>query len=141
LEAGVRARTLAALAVVLLAAGCAAKRPVLYPNRHLQQVGETAAQAEIDECIRLAEAYDADPGRAGKVAERTVEGAAVGGASGAAAGAVLGSAGRGAGAGAAAGAAGGFVRGLFRGRQPDPIHRRFVEHCLRDAGYAVIGWR
>jgi hypothetical protein len=129
------------LPAALLAAGCAAKRPVLYPNRQLQALGQPAAQAEIDACIARAEAYGADPERGGQVADRTVEGAAVGGATGAAAGAVLGSAGRGAGAGAAAGAAGGFVRGLFRGRDPDPIHRRFVEHCLRDAGYEVIGWR
>lgn len=137
-----RAR-LAALVLVtaLLAAGCAARRPVLYPNRQLQSVGQPAAQAEVDRCIAEAEAYGAEPDRGGQVAGQTVEGAAVGGASGAAAGAVLGSAGRGAGAGAAAGAAGGFVHALFRGRDPDPIHRRFVEHCLRDAGYEVIGWK
>ena len=56
------------------------------------------------------------------------------------AGAVLGSVGRGAGAGAAAGAAGGLVRGLFRGREPTPVYRRFVERCLSDKGYEVIGW-
>jgi hypothetical protein len=141
LEAYVRARLALALAAILLASACAARRPVLYPNRQLQTTGPEAAQAEVDRCIADADAYGADPDRGGEVAERTVEGAAVGGAGGAAAGAVLGSAGRGAGAGAAAGAAGSFVRALFRGREPDPIHRRFVEHCLRDAGYEVIGWR
>jgi hypothetical protein len=34
---------------------CAKKRPVLYPNYHLQNVRNEQAQADIDECIRFAE--------------------------------------------------------------------------------------
>ena len=54
---------------------------------------------------------------------------------------MLGSAGRGAAAGAAGGGARSFLHGLFRWRDPDPIERNFVQECLRQRGYHVIGWR
>ena len=134
-------RACVALGAALAMAGCAAKRPVLYPNAQLERAGPGAAQRDIDECMALAKAGGAGNARAGEVAGNTAGGAAVGGATGAAAGAVLGSAGRGAGAGAAAGAAGGLVRGLFRSRDPDPVHRAYVETCLRERGYRPIGWK
>jgi hypothetical protein len=53
---------LAVLAVFLwMTAGCAARYgPVLYPNAHLQAVGEVQAQKDIDECEVLAETYIKD---------------------------------------------------------------------------------
>ena len=129
------------LICLLLLVACSQKRPVLYPNYHLQQVGDEAAQTEIDDCIRLAKEYDASSSSSGKVAKSTAGGGAVGAAGGAATGAVLGSVGRGAAAGAAGGAAVGLVRGLFRSREPDPVFRRFVEKCLREKGYEPIGWK
>jgi hypothetical protein len=125
----------------LLLMACSQKRPVLYPNYHLQQVGEETARADIDECIQFAKEYGASSGSSGEVAKRTTEGGAVGAAGGAASGAVFGSAGRGAAAGAAGGAAVGFVRGLFGSREPDPLFRRFVEKCLREKGYEPVGWK
>jgi hypothetical protein len=127
--------------ICLLLMACSQKRPVLYPNYHLQQVGEEAAQNDIDECIRSAKEYGASSSSNGEVAKRTAEGGAVGAAGGAASGAVFGSAGRGAAAGAAGGAAVGFVRGLFGSREPDPVFRRFVEKCLREKGYEPVGWK
>ena len=125
----------------MLMAGCAAKRPVLYPNAQLERVGAAVAQRDIDACIALAKAGGADTDREGRVAGSTAAGAVVGGATGAATGAVLGNAGRGAGAGAAGGAAAGLFRGLFRAREPDPVHRAWVEKCLRDRGYEPVGWK
>ena len=125
----------------LLLMACSQKRPVLYPNYHLQQVGEETAQTDIDECIQFAKEYGASSGSSGEVAKRTTEGGAVGAAGGAASGAVFGSAGRGAAAGAAGGAAVGFVRGLFGSREPDPVFRQFVEKCLREKGYEPVGWK
>ncbi len=126
---------------VLFLLACSQKRPVLYPNYQLEQVGHEVAQADIDECMRLATEYGAASGSSGKVAKETGKGAAVGGAGGAATGAVLGSAGRGAAAGAAGGAAIALTRALFRSREPDPVFLRFVEKCLREKGYEPIGWR
>ncbi len=126
---------------LLLLAACSQKRPVLYPNYHLQEVGDETAQAEIDECMQLAKEYGASSDSSGKVAKKTAGGGAVGAAGGAASGAVFGSVGRGAAAGAAGGAAVGCLQGLFSSREPDPVHRRFVETCLRERGYEPIGWK
>ena len=116
------------------------KRPVLYPNAHLEKVGSEGAQADVADCTRLARDY-VRSSPAGEAARRTGEGAVVGGATGAAAGAVLGSAGRGAGAGAAGGASAGFLHWLFGARDPDPLERAYVETCLRERGYHPMGWR
>ncbi|MGD9033479.1 MAG: cell envelope biogenesis protein OmpA [Desulfobacteraceae bacterium] len=120
---------------------CAKKRPVLYPNYHLQNVGNEQAQADIDECIRFAEDQGVTSSAEEKVAKETAKGAAVGGAVGAGVGAVVGGTGRKAAAGAAGGGAGGFTRGVFRSGDPDPVFARFVEKCLRDKGYVPVGWK
>ena len=41
----------------------------------------------------------------------------------------------------AGGGAGGLMRGAWKSGDPDEIERRFVEQCLRDKGYQVIGWK
>lgn len=134
---------LAACAVLTLlqGAGCAGKKPVLYPNRTLVSAGQELARDDVERCVQSAEDYGMDTRRGERVAERTVERGAMGGAAGAAGGAVLGNAATGAATGAAAGAAAGFVRGIFRSREPDPLHKRYVEICLRNEGYQVIGWK
>ena len=129
------------LICLLLLMACSQKRPVLYPNYHLQQVGNETAQTEIDDCISFAKEYVASSNSSGKVAKSTARGGAVGAAGGAATGAVLGSVGRGAAAGAAGGAAVGCLQGLFRSPEPDPVFRQFVERCLREKGYEPIGWK
>jgi outer membrane lipoprotein SlyB len=136
-----RAVKVLTLTCLLLLVACSQKRPVLYPNYHLQQVGDEAAQTEIDDCIRFAKEYGASSSSSGKVAKSTAGGGAVGAAGGAATGAVLGSVGRGAAAGAAGGAAVGCLQGLFGSREPDPVFRQFVERCLREKGYEPIGWK
>ena len=136
-------RVVLGLLGALVLASCGAKRPVLYPNTHLEQVGSEVAQADIDDCIRFAEEYGVagGSGEAGKAARRTATGSAIGAATGAAAGAVGGHAGRGAAAGAAGGATAGFLSWVFGSRQPDPTFQRFVEKCLADKGYQTIGWK
>ncbi len=129
------------LAGAVLLVGCAPKRPVLYPNRTLEEVGHDAAQRDIDDCLAFAEAYGLEARPEVRTAKSTAAGGALGGATGAASGAVRGNAGRRAGAWAAGGAAAGFMRGLFRWRDPDPVQARFVKICLSDQGYQVIGWR
>ena len=120
--------------------GCRSYEPVLYPNAKLEQVYQEEVDRDIAFCEANAKEYTENPSRARRAAGDATEGAVVGGATGAAAGAVLGSVGRGAGAGAAAGAAGGLARGIFTSREPSPVYRAFVERCLTDRGYDVIGW-
>jgi hypothetical protein len=127
-------------ATVLALAGCAAKRPVLYPNAAYQQAGEAVARRDIDDCLELAKAHGRGTDAAARTGAQTTGGAAVGAATGAAVGAVLGSAGRGAAAGAAGGGARSLLRGLFAWRDPDPLERGFVQECLHERGYRVIGW-
>ena len=129
------------LAVVVISAGCADKRPVLYPNAHLKQVGSETAQRDVDECLRFARESGAEGNKGAEIAKDTAGGAAMGGAVGAATGAVLGNLGRGTAAGAAGGAAGGLVHGALKSDEPDPVFQKFVERCLRDKGYDPIGWR
>lgn len=127
--------------VLFLASSCATKKPVLYPNEHLNKMGREAADKDIDDCFQLAKAYVGDYGTEKKIAEQTVMGAVVGAATGAAVGAVSGNAGRGAASGAAGGAAGGLIFGLFKARDPDPLLKQYIEKCLGEKGYQIIGWK
>ncbi len=129
------------IAMAVSVAACASKRPVLYPNAHLHAVGPTAAENDIDQCIQMANSYGADTDHSERIARNAAGGAAVGGAAGAASGAVWGRPGRWAAAGAAGGAAGAMTRSIINSDEPAPVFRNFVEKCLRDKGYAPIGWR
>ena len=133
------AARLVLLALALLVFGCAT-RPIVYPNEKLRQTGQVDLDADIDACTAEAKAY-LKTGRGKEIAKSTAEGAVVGGATGAAVGAVVSSAGRGAGAGAAGGAAGAFTHGILRSRDPDPVEKAYVNRCLAERGYEVLGWR
>lgn len=113
---------------------------MLYPNPHLSRVGQGQAQQDIAECKQLADEHVASGG-VGAVAGGTAVGGAAGAAIGAASGAIGGSAGIGAAAGAAAGAIAGFIAGLFRASEPSPMHKDFVNRCLRERGYEPVGWQ
>ncbi len=128
------------LLAVLFLAGCASARPVIYPNATSELRGKAAQDAAVQACIQRADSADLSRG-GNDVARSTAGGAVVGSVGGAAAGAVYGNVGRGVGAGAAAGAATGLVTGLFRGNQPSPIYMSYVNRCLADQGYEVVGWQ
>jgi uncharacterized protein YcfJ len=130
------------LIIILLIAGCAAPKPILYPNAHLQQVGEEVADRDIDECREMAKdaGATASQGKSGQVAGNTAAGGAIGSASGAVGGAVFGHPGRGAMVGAASGATVGFLRGLFRRSPPSSAYKQFVQRCLKERGYDPVGW-
>jgi hypothetical protein len=130
-----------ALAAAALSPACATRRPVFYPNAHWQQVGQAAAEDDVDACFEAASDFGLTAHPEREAAAATGVGSASGAAMAGAWGAVRGDAGTRAGAGAAAGAAGGLLRGLLRWREPDPIQRAFVQRCLGDQGYAIIGWR
>ena len=126
--------------VLLLAAGCSARRPVLYPNETLQKAGPGAADRDIAECMQLADGYVKSGGRTAEVARDAAVGGGTGAAAGAAGGAIYGNPGQGAAAGAAAGVTAGLLHGLFKESGPSPIYQNFVNTCLSDRGYRVIGW-
>ena len=134
----------AALAVAVLA-GCASAptRPVLYPNAKFNQAGEARAQQDVDSCIALAERSGADNKGSGKEAMRpAAEGAAIGAATGAVASAISGNkVAPAAIGGAAVGGTAGAVHGALQKRDVDPIHRNFVQACLKERGYQVVGWK
>ncbi len=127
---------------VLAATGCARlEKPVLYPNAYLQQVGKEQADADIQQCRELAKEYV--PSSAGK---KIATGAGVYGLGGAAVGAVAGAvsgggAATGAAIGAATGATAGAVHGAAQDRGPGPVYKNYVDRCLREKGYEVIGWQ
>jgi len=126
------------LIAFLFLTGCASG-PVLYPNAHLQRVGETQAQKDVALCEAQADAYvksDAGIAAAKSMAIGGAGGAVVGGA----VGAVTGNLGRGAGVGAAAGAATGLVQGIVQASEPSPVFKNFMIRCLSEKGYEVIGW-
>jgi hypothetical protein len=135
-------RTTAVLCLALLLGACAGaeKRPVFYPNAHLGNTGMAAAQRDIDECMSKANAHGVAKNKDGQVGEKAAKGAVLGGVGSAAWGLVRGDAGERALAGAAAGAATGAAAGGFDSGQLNPTFQRFVERCLREQGYDVIGW-
>ena len=128
-------------AIIFSCLACAAKRPILAPNEHLQEMAPDAVQRDIDACIRLAKEAGPGAARGKQIAGQTAGGAAIGAAAGAVAGAITGSPGLGAASGAAGGATGGLVRGLFRSTSLDAGQRRYVEECLRQKGYQPVGWQ
>ncbi len=138
------------LCIALLAAagisGCATKpkQPVLYPNNHLNQVGAQKAQQDITACFALARASSVNQRKDGDIGRKTVGGAAIGGTSAAAWGAVRDNShdvGNRALAGAAAGAAAGMVSGGLKMTETSPLFMNFVNKCLSEKNYSVIGWQ
>lgn len=130
---------LAAILVVLVA-GCSARRPLLYPNETLQKAGPATADRDIAECMALADGYVKSGGKSREVARDAAVGGGTGAAAGAVGGAIYGNPGQGAAAGAAAGVTAGLLSGLFKESGPSPIYQNFVNTCLHDRGYRVIGW-
>lgn len=123
----------------LLALGaCASNQPVVY-----QQAGaQGGVDAAIAECSRLAAAAGAQPtSGVGTTAREAATGGAIGAATGAVGGAIAGNAGSGAMIGAATGATATLIRNLLNEPAPNPAFRAYVERCLRDRGFDVVGWQ
>jgi len=127
---------------VLILAACSAKRPVFYPNDFLQTVGKDQAQADANQCMAEARDYGVKNDAGKTVGGKAVKGATLGAAISAVVSAVLGgNVGRAVGAGAAGGATAGAVSGAFDADEPDAVFRNYVNRCLREMGYEVIGWQ
>lgn len=118
-----------------LVAACASK-PQLYPNQKLKNAGKEAARKDIDQCIADSDEY-LESSKGKQVAKGAGAGAAIGAAMGAVTGMFTGNMGRSLLRGGAIGAAGGGAAGAL---SPDQIKRNYVNQCLAEKGYHVLGW-
>ena len=144
------AGTLAAAAVLLSACATsgpnsASARPVLYPNATLNRLGEAQGQAEANACMARASSSGLAPSQGGhEVGRRAGEGAAVAGVASAVGALITGRGGEGVlrsgAAGAAVGGSAGAVSGAFHNDKPNSTYRSFVQRCLSEKGFEVIGW-
>jgi hypothetical protein len=139
----------AILGAVLLSA-CAATgpsstsaRPVFYPNATLNRGGDAQAQRESDQCMGSARSAGLTPDEKNNaVGQGASRGAAVGGIAATVGALVRGRPDRALGAaaaGVAVGGSAGAVNGAFQ-EKPSATFRNFVQRCLKDKGYDVIGW-
>jgi outer membrane lipoprotein SlyB len=134
-----------AVSAAAMFTGCATPvaKPAFYPNAHYQYVGPAQAQADAQACSSMAQ--QSDVGAVNKVdAGRAAAAGAAGVGTAGVVGSLLtghkpdlkniaaGAAAIGAG-GAAATAAGQSVGG-------SSLYRQFVQQCLAERGYQVIGW-
>lgn len=120
-------------------------RPVLYPNATLNRVGEAQGRAEADACMARAATAGLTPAEnTNAVARGAGVGAATGGVAAAVGALITGRGGEGvvrAGVGGAAvGGSAGAVQGAFRNDRPSGTYRTFVQRCLGEKGFDVIGW-
>ncbi len=123
------------LVLTVLLTSCASK-PQLYPNDKLKQVGKEKAKSDVEGCIADADEY-LKSSKGKNIAKGAGGGAAIGAAMGAVGGLLTGNFGSGLVRGGAVGAAGGGTAGALT---PDQVKRNFVNQCLADKGYRVIGW-
>jgi hypothetical protein len=124
--------------------GSSAAKPVLYPNAAFNRAGDAQAQNEVATCQSRANAAGLRPEETSQVAQRAGEGAAVAGVASAVGALVFG---RGADGmlrsglgGAAIGGAAGATQAAVRGGRPNSVYRTFVQRCLSEKGFDVIGW-
>ena len=124
---------------------CASYRPILDENEQYEKVGESRAEADIDQCVAKADRYlekhssektRKEMGR--KALTLGAIGGVVGGLSsgnlsGAAGGALVG-----AGIGAGSVALGDAMKDKL---SPDELKKRYVSNCLQRKNYQVIGWK
>ena len=136
---------------ILLLAGCASSgpaspsaKPVLYPNATLNRVGEAQARVEVDGCMARATQAGLTPTQTtNEVGRRAGEGAATAGVASAVGALITGRSSdilRAGAVGAAVGGSAGAVSGAFNNAPVNPVYRQFVQRCLSEKGFDVIGW-
>ena len=139
------------IALFALLTGCAATgpsspsaKPVLYPNATLTRVGEAQAKAEVDGCTaRAAQAGLTPDQKSNQIGRRAGEGAATAGVASAVGALITGRSSdilRAGATGAAIGGSAGAVSGAFHNDKANPVYRQFVQRCLSEKGFDVIGW-
>lgn len=123
------------LVLLFILISCASK-PQLYPNQKLKSVGKESAKKDIERCMADSEEY-LENSKGKQVAKGAGAGAAIGAAMGAVGGMFTGNFGSGLMRGGAIGAAGGGAAGAI---SPDQLKKNYVNQCLGEQGYQVLGW-
>jgi outer membrane lipoprotein SlyB len=126
---------LASLLLIASLSSCASS-PQLYPNEKFKRVGKSGAQQDIDLCQEQADEY-MESGKGKQIAKGAGTGAAIGAATGAVLGIFTGNVGSNA---LVGGAVGGTAGGASAALSPSQIKRNFVDQCLSERGYRVLGW-
>lgn len=134
------------LAVVLcllsLLTACAsgAKRPLFYYSSYSEPVDKAQSDLDTDECMAMARQAGVREHRDGQVGKNAATGAVLGGIAAGAWSLIRGNGGESLVAGAVAGGATGAAKGAIDSTGQNPTFRRYVERCLGERGYDVIGW-
>ena len=131
------------LTFALILSSCSSKnQPAFYPNAHFQSVGKEQANKDREQCMDLSKEYVKEKGRYDEMAKNSALGGVAGSVGGAVSGAIYrGNVGRSTAAGAAVGAILGIIRDLStNNNQPNASSKAFVEKCLTQKGYQLVGW-
>lgn len=120
---------------ICITLGACASSPKLYPNETYKKNPEAAKDA-ITNCMNDADTF-LESSKGKQMTKGAGAGAFIGGAMGAVSGIFTGNIARGAAEGAAIGGAGGAAGGAI---SPDQLKQNFVNQCLSEKGYRVLGW-
>jgi outer membrane lipoprotein SlyB len=116
-------------ALALASCSSTPSRPTLYPNQTLKDRGTQVSQADIDQCLKEANAYLETP--EGQKLERSNNSPSIGTSVG------FGFGGGGSGIGLGIGLGNGGERRLSGEEQ---VRRNFTNQCLVNKGYQIVGW-
>ena len=127
---------------LLLLTGCSSgpKRPLFYYGSYMKPVSKVQSDRDTNECMALARQAGVRENRDGEVGKKTASGALLGGIAAGTWSLIRGDGGENMVAGAVAGGATGAAKGALDSNEQNPTFRRYVERCLADRGYQVIGW-
>jgi hypothetical protein len=127
---------------MLFLAACSTCKPVLYPNRHYNEVGHKQALKDIQVAIEIAKQSGLNDASASNrtLAKSATKTAASTGVS--AAGSIaIGSITSGSAIGAGASGLSFLIDWMFTQKAPEPLFKKHVELTLRKQGYQVLGWK
>lgn len=100
---------------LVIGAGCANQRPVLYPNGFTREVGSYKAERDVDDCMLRAQEYVDRLNRPDAIIEEFVTGTAELPAP--------------------------LMHDSAHRRDPRLLFRSFANRCLRQRGYEPVAWK
>ncbi|MCB9091979.1 MAG: cell envelope biogenesis protein OmpA [Halobacteriovoraceae bacterium] len=115
--------------------GCSSN-PVLYPNQKYKKVGKEKAKRDIQVCKDESEEF-LESSKGKQILKGAARGGIFGTIMGGVTGLITGDVGKGLAQGAVIGGAAGATAEAI---SPDELRRAYVNTCLRDKGYRVLGW-
>lgn len=122
--------------ITLLTFVSCSSSPVLYPNKKFEAVGEETAKSDTKKCMTKADKFlKSTKGK--KMLKSAGAGAIFGSVIGGVAGIFTGDIAGGVAQGAVMGGAGGAAAGAL---SPDELKQRYVDRCLQEQGYQILGW-